>query len=79
MNENEPHEGYNILLNYLKKKMNENYFICTSNVDNYFEKAGFDKNKIYEAHGPVEHKDIRIPDFNPENFVAVNMPKCLFC
>ena len=96
MNENQPHEGYQILLNYLKKKMNDNYFICTSNVDNYFERAGFDKNKIYEAHGsmklyqcmdkkcsvihgPVEHKDIKIPDFNPENFVATNMPKCLYC
>ena len=44
-NENEPYEGYNILLNYIKKKMNENYFICKSNADNYFERAGLIKVK----------------------------------
>lgn len=37
----------------LKKKKKNNYFICTSNIDNYFEKSGFDKNKIYEAHGSM--------------------------
>lgn len=54
MKNNEPHEGYYTLLNYVKNKVNENYFICTSNIDNYFERAGFDKNKIYEAHGTMK-------------------------
>ena len=54
MKDCEPHEGYYKLLNYLKKNKNENYFICTSNIDNYFERAGFDKNKIYEVHGTMK-------------------------
>ena len=53
MKNNEPHEGYHTLLNYVKNKKNNNYFICTSNIDNYFERSGFDKNKIYEAHGSM--------------------------
>lgn len=50
----EPHEGYYKLLDYLKNKKNNNYFICTSNIDNYFERAGFDKDKIYEVHGTMK-------------------------
>ena len=49
-----PHEGYDKLLNFLNKIKNNNYFICTSNIDNYFEKGGFDKNKIYEVHGSMK-------------------------
>ena len=29
------------------------YFIFTSNVDNQFQKAGFDENKIVECHGSL--------------------------
>ena len=50
MKERNPHEGYYNLLEYVKNKKNNNYFVCTLNIDNYFERAGFDKDKIYEAH-----------------------------
>jgi NAD-dependent SIR2 family protein deacetylase len=49
----EPHEGYYKLLDYVRT-INNNYFICTSNIDNYFEHAGFDKDKIYEVHGTMK-------------------------
>jgi len=55
MTECEPHEGYYTLLNYLKNKLKNNYFICTSNIDNYFERAGFDSDKIYEVHGTMKY------------------------
>lgn len=50
----EPHEGYYKLLDYVTNQKKNNYFICTSNIDNYFERAGFDKNKIYEVHGTMK-------------------------
>ena len=45
-----PHEGYSILLQMLKKK---DYFVCTSNVDGFFEKSGFDSERICEVHGSL--------------------------
>ncbi len=54
MKEGDPHEGYYTLLNYVKNRLNNNYFICTSNIDNYFERSGFDKDKIYEVHGTMK-------------------------
>ena len=53
MKEKKPHEGYYTLLNYVKNNLKNNYFICTSNIDNYFERAGFDNDKIYEVHGTM--------------------------
>ena len=49
-----PHEGFKMLLDLVKAK-DDNYFIFTSNVDGQFQKAGFDKNKIYEVHGSIHH------------------------
>jgi NAD-dependent SIR2 family protein deacetylase len=48
--ETRPHEGFKILLDFIKDK---DYFILTSNVDNQFQKAGFDKENIYEVHGRI--------------------------
>jgi len=53
--DHEPHEGYYTLLNHIQKKLHNNYFICTSNIDNYFERAGFDSKKIYEVHGTMKY------------------------
>ena len=47
-----PHKGFDILKNIVNKK-NNNYYIFTTNVDNQFIKAGFDTNKIMEAHGSL--------------------------
>jgi len=52
--ETKPHYGFQLLHDLVKLK-NNNYFIFTSNVDNHFQKAGFDKNKIYEVHGSIEY------------------------
>ncbi|WP_348652992.1 Sir2 family NAD-dependent protein deacetylase [uncultured Sulfurimonas sp.] len=49
-----PHEGFKLLLELVKNKDN-NYFVFTSNVDGQFQKAGFDKDKIYEVHGSIHH------------------------
>ena len=32
-----------------------NYFVFTSNVDGHFQKAGFDKEKVLECHGSINH------------------------
>jgi len=96
MKNNNPHEGYYTLLEYIKNKKNNNYFVCTSNIDNYFERAGFDKDKIYEAHGNMVRyqcmdkkctsihglftdKEIQLPPFDEETFIARNLPKCPNC
>lgn len=55
MKEHEPHLGYYNLLKFLKENLKNNYFICTSNIDNYFERSGFDVNKIYEVHGTMKY------------------------
>ena len=49
-----PHEGFNLLLELVKKK-NSNYFVFTSNVDGQFQKAGFEEDKMYEVHGSIHH------------------------
>lgn len=46
-----PHEGFTLLLSLLESK--ENYFVVTSNIDSHFQKAGFDKKKVYEIHGRI--------------------------
>ena len=54
--QNISHIGYyTILRNFLENaKNNKDYFILTSNIDNYFIQSGYDSNKIYETHGSVE-------------------------
>ncbi len=49
-----PHDGFKMLLDLVKEKK-DNYFIFTSNVDGQFQKAGFNKNKIYEVHGSIHY------------------------
>lgn len=47
-----PHAGYSILLDWCKK-MPSGYFAFTSNVDGYFERAGFAPDRIFECHGSM--------------------------
>jgi NAD-dependent SIR2 family protein deacetylase len=49
----DPHEGFKILLRWGESKTGK-YFVFTSNVDNQFQKAGFDPEKIIECHGALE-------------------------
>lgn len=55
MLDSEPHEGYYNLLNFVNKKLNGNYFVCTSNIDSYFKRSGFEDKKIYEVHGTMKY------------------------
>lgn len=48
-----PHGGFAILLNWARQRQ-DNYFVFTSNVDNQFQKAGFDPERIVECHGAIE-------------------------
>ena len=45
-----PKKTYNILYEIFK---NKNYFILTTNVDHLFQKAGFDKNRLYYTQGDM--------------------------
>ena len=48
----QPHLGYSIIKDWINK-FNLEHFVFTSNVDGHFQKAGFEKNKIYECHGSL--------------------------
>lgn len=51
----EPHNGFQILHDFVKNRLDNKYFVFTSNVDGQFQKAGFDENKIAECHGSIHH------------------------
>ena len=94
INEKKPHSGYYELLKKLKEKYNDNYFVCTSNIDDYFFKSGFNKEKIYELHGSVKNLQCfdkkcnnrygiwelkKLPDYDEKTLIAKNLPKCPRC
>jgi len=49
-----PHHGFDILLEWGKAKAG-GYFVFTSNVDDQFQKAGFEEEKIEECHGSIHY------------------------
>ena len=49
-----PHKGFNYMLDYINKN-NKDYFVVTSNVDEQFQKAGYDPEKILEIHGSIHN------------------------
>ena len=80
------------MLRELCAQKNENYFICTSNVDGHFVKAGFSKDKIYEVHGSIHHAQCIHNDdgmiwpmressveVDEAKFIATKMPVCPEC
>lgn len=89
--ETTPHEGFTLLLDLVAQKK-QNYFIFTSNVDGQFQKAGFDKDKIWEVHGSIHYfqctqdcnddiwnaQDEKV-DVDMKNFQARNIPLCPNC
>lgn len=86
----EPHNGFQIILNWIQK-YNLDYFILTSNVDNQFQKAGYNKLKIRELHGSIFHLQCTVPCSNDiwENNIKLEQiknniqkeifPKCTKC
>ena len=90
-NKTTPHAGF-ALLRELCAQKNENYFICTSNVDGHFAKARFSKDKIYEVHGSIHHAQCIHNDdgmiwpmcessveVDEAKFIATKMPVCPEC
>jgi len=88
-----PHAGYFSLLEKITEKFGENYFICTSNIDGFFKKAGYDPDKIYEMHGTIDlfqcmdkncnlRNGTQTLDTIPtpdKNMMVKKLPKCQHC
>ncbi len=85
-----PHQGFKFLLDLAQAKQN-NYFIFTSNVDRHFQKAGFDRDKIYEVHGSIEYlqcinncntkiveNNLKL-DVDMDTLMAKDVPYCKDC
>jgi NAD-dependent SIR2 family protein deacetylase len=49
----DPHDGFDILLSWARR-MPAGAFVCTSNVDGHFQRAGFDPLRVLECHGSLE-------------------------
>ena len=94
INSKNPHEGYKYLLNVVKNRFKNNYFVCTSNIDGYFFRAGYDSNKIYELHGSIKYLQCfdkkcnlrngiwnldKIPDYDKKNLIAKELLRCPNC
>jgi NAD-dependent SIR2 family protein deacetylase len=45
-----PHEGYHIIMNWVKSK---DYFVYTTNVDHHWARVGVPNDKLLEIHGSV--------------------------
>lgn len=50
--DNEPHTGYQNLLRMASSRRH-GYIVYTSNVDQYFVRAGFAANRVFECHGSM--------------------------
>tara|TARA_B100002049_G_scaffold45730_1_gene31909 strand:+ start:994 stop:1818 length:825 start_codon:yes stop_codon:yes gene_type:complete len=87
-----PHDGYTILKNILDSKKGKG-FVYTSNVDGFFERAGFNPNQIIEIHGSIHHLQCSVKCTNevwhvnslnvqvdPKSFLATSgLPTCPHC
>jgi NAD-dependent SIR2 family protein deacetylase len=52
--ETNPHDGFRMLLE-LGARLPKRYFVFTSNVDGQFFKAGYNPQRVCEAHGSIHH------------------------
>ncbi len=55
-----PHNGFKLLLE-AAIRMQQGYFVVTSNVDGQFQKAGFDCSRILEMHGSIHDLQCQVP------------------
>lgn len=88
----QPHEGYGLLLNWLKTRK-EGFFVATTNVDGAFIKSDYESDRIWEMHGSVFDWQCRsllcsqdnglhpVPDmaYNPKNLKIKKVPLCPVC
>jgi len=91
-NKAQPHKGFLLLKKIVEAKKN-NYYVFTSNIDGQFQKAGFDENRIYEAHGTLSYlqclnencslvwkwKEGMLPSVDSELKASGKFPKCPEC
>lgn len=90
-NNTKPHIGFDILKKW-SDRINHNIFIYTSNVDEQFQKAGFNDSNIIEIHGNINrlqcsnncgHEKFYIPEVFElnENTMRIDghLPFCLNC
>lgn len=81
-----PHNGFAILKKWAER-MPGGYRVFTSNVDEHFQKAGFDPTRIHECHGSIHQlqcsipcsedvwsADLFIPELDIENCRLLNAP-----
>lgn len=87
-----PHNGFAILKKWAER-MPDGYRVFTSNVDEHFQKAGFDPTRIHECHGSIHRlqcsipcsddiwsADPFIPELDIENCRLLNAPpECIHC
>lgn len=76
----EPHTGF-VILRRLAESMTHGYFVFTSNVDGYFQRAGFADDRIVECHGSLEHMqcvDRCRCDIWPANESAIDVEETTF-
>lgn len=82
--EAQPHEGFAHLLSICKSKAS--YYVCTSNVDEQFQKAGFQHSRVFNAHGSVHMWQCMNAECNSRKdpwaagaWVPGELPQCKYC
>ena len=86
-----PHDGFHLLKKWAENHF-QSFFIFTTNVDNQFQAAGFDRDKIVECHGSILHKqclkncckkvwkmDKLTMNIDTRGFATGELPKCPSC
>ena len=58
--EKKAHEGFQTLLKWGRAKPG-GCAVMTSNVDGHFQRAGFDREPVYEIHGSINHLQCTLP------------------
>lgn len=87
-----PHAGFQILCQ-IGARLNDGLFVCTSNVDGQFQKAGVPPRAVFEIHGSIHHlqcaamctsavwdADTVVPVVDPETCELISeLPRCPQC
>lgn len=83
INRTVPHQGYHWLKEIIGSK---DHFIVTSNIDSYFERAGFSEDRVVEIHGSARYfqcmdhheKEIWLFEEEPDEEL-IRAPECPNC
>jgi len=79
-----PHQGFHDLLCICRAKAS--YYVCTSNVDGQFQKAGFADDLVFNAHGSMHLWQCMSPKCNRRHdpwpagdWEPGRLPQCKYC